>query len=77
MLDEAINQTPSVEIMLPSGLNSTSGVTYLCKACSVSIPDVFFNKHQSVCTLNSDAIIGSTTRLQDGPSKKWLVQSSI
>ena len=72
VLDEAINQTPSVEIMQPSALNRISGVTYLYKACSVSIPDVFFDKHQSVCTSNPDAIIGSTTRRQEGPPKKMV-----
>ena len=58
MLDEAMNQAPTVEIIStdPTGLNSTSGVTYLCTSCSVSIPDVFFDKHQSLCASNPDAI---------------------
>ena len=69
-----MNQTPSVEIISeePTALNSTSGVTYLCKCCSVSIPDVFFDNHQQICASNPDTIGNSTSsanRQEQGSSK--------
>jgi hypothetical protein len=58
ILDQAMAQmsSDSVTIVESTGLNTTSGVSYLCKYCCVSIPDIFYDKHTLHCSSNEYVI---------------------
>ena len=65
VLDEVISQTPSVEIMQPSRLNSTS-VLHICAKLALFPFLMYSLTNTSVCASKPNAIIGHTTRQQKG-----------